>query len=250
METDSIALLLMAEDVDMLFEGDQLALSIISDDGIVEHGATFTDQGDGSGILTWQTGFIDAGVYYTTFQVQDSPGEVDWWTVRFIINNFNRTVHLEHPLPDTTLKEDSETIAVCQLNDYFSDPDGDSLTFRCVGPISNWHGKGNLVVSASDGKSNVYDFLQVMVTPVNDPPSAFDLVQPADSVYRYSYPHFQFSWQESADTVEDSVITYNLVLAFNEVEHWYRDIADTISYVDRLDFVVDPDQQTEVLWWV
>ncbi len=262
-----ISVALTASDVDLEYEGDQLTLSIADDEGIQAHNAILTDHGDGSGTLTWQTDRECAGDYFTVFQVEDRAGEVDWWTVRFIIGDVNRPVQLVRDLPDTTFAEDAAGQLICRLRDYFSDPDGDSIAFSCIDPEGltarvvkatqlylqpepNWHGDAYVVVTASDGVTSVNDTMLVTIQPVNDSPTAFDLSQPADSVFRYSYPAVLFSWQESVDIVEDSTVTYSLVLEFDGEEHYYRGMTDTSKWVPRTDFVIDVDQPTEVRWWV
>jgi len=266
-ELDLVEITLTATDVDLEYEGDQLRLTIVDDEGIQSHGAVFTDHGDGSGTLAWQTDNECAGDYYTVFQVEDLAGEVDWWTVRFMIGDVNRPVSLDRSLPDTTFAEDVAERMICRLGDFFSDPDGDSITFAAgdpeglilritadgglyMQPEPNWHGAADLVVTASDGPTSVTDTMLISVSAVNDPPTAFELIQPADSVYRYTYPFVQFSWQESVDIVEDSTVTYGLVLYFGDQEHWYRGLTDTMKWVARTDLVIEPDQPTEVRWWV
>ena len=83
------------------------------------------DHGNGSGTLTWQTDNECAGDYFTVFQVEDRAGEVDWWTIRFIVGDVNRRVVLDRNLPDTTFAEDTVEQLICRLGDYFSDPDGE-----------------------------------------------------------------------------------------------------------------------------
>jgi len=61
-------------------------------------------------------------------------------------------------------------------------------------------------------------------------------------------PSIRFRWRRSVDVVEDSLITYVLVLQFNDQEHRYENIADTSTRVSRVDF--NRNDTTLVTWWV
>jgi len=57
------------------YDGDDLAVSFSSDD--LPATATFTDQGDGSGVFSWQTTAEDAGVYKADFLLQSNDQTVE-----------------------------------------------------------------------------------------------------------------------------------------------------------------------------
>ncbi|MBT7787300.1 MAG: tandem-95 repeat protein, partial [Calditrichaeota bacterium] len=66
---------IVAGDVDLEFEGDQLTLMLLEDDGTEDRGAVFTDNEDNSGTFTWRTTSGDVGEYILTFMVEDEAGD-------------------------------------------------------------------------------------------------------------------------------------------------------------------------------
>ncbi|NQT34863.1 tandem-95 repeat protein [bacterium] len=266
-ELDSIKFDVIAIDVDMIYGGELLALRIVEENGVIARGAFFTDNGDGTGRFYWLTDYDDAGDFYIVVEARDRADVAVYADISITVNNMNRPLILEHELPDMAFAEDDSFRMDYNLNYHFSDADNDTLVFTVpehhgivylldednhlfLKPEPDWNGETEVVIAATDGFMQVTDTLIVSVESINDLPTAFDLSQPADSVYRYSYPSVQFSWQESIDIVEDSTMTYNLVMYFNDEEHWYRDLPDTTLYVMREDFVINPDEPTEVEWWV
>jgi len=104
----------------------------------------------------------------------------------------NDPPYVQDTIPDFTKDEDfTDTIQV-HLNNYFADPDNDSLTFSVVfvstqisalldndllqiSSCLNWFGDSEIIVRADDGNRNNYretaqDSFVVFVLPVNDPP--------------------------------------------------------------------------------
>jgi len=132
-------------------------------------------------------------------------------------------------LPDITIDED-ETYSGLNLNDYFSDPEGDVLTFSVVSkdsthvkvtldaggnvtikPDANWFGVCNITFEASDGDANIgepsiQDDMKVTVNSVNDLP---------------------FQKESFSDVVMFENSTYNLTLKLDEV---FGDIDDELTY--------------------
>ena len=127
-----------------------------------------TVKGDGWRIeaRTWD-GINESAPYVISFTVGDSPPEP---------SDAERLLELE---------EDSER--AIDLRTYVSDKDGDALMFRCSGP--DWltreltghvlnlvpdpdrNGVAEIEIVATDGSSNVSFELDIIVKPVNDPPS-------------------------------------------------------------------------------
>jgi len=104
----------------------------------------------------------------------------------------NDPPYVQDTIPDFTKDEDfTDTIQV-HLNNYFADPDNDSLTFSIafvstqisasldndllqISSCLNWFGDSEIIVTADDGNGNNYreaaqDSFVVNVLPVNDPP--------------------------------------------------------------------------------
>jgi len=173
------------------------------------------------------------------------------------------------PIVDQELDEDFEAYTITNLNDVFDDPDGQQLSYSVeqdnqdvtvrilnpnrlwLQPVANRHGETTVVVTAEDPSGlTVSDTFTVTVHPVNDPPTPFSLFDPADGSTVFSYPEVVFSWQRSIDAVEDSTVTYALMLHYHGAEHWYRDFADTTFAVSREELADDPEQPTAVTWFV
>jgi hypothetical protein len=85
-------------------------------------GASFTDNGDGTGTFDWTPTFDQAGVYNVLFIASD--GELaDSELVEITVNNINRPPEIE-PIADTTITE-CDTLAATFTA---TDPDGDAVT--------------------------------------------------------------------------------------------------------------------------
>jgi hypothetical protein len=266
-ESDLIEFALVAEDVDFeLDENEVLALSILDDDGISDRGARFVDNWDGTADFTWQTDYEDAGEYVPIFRVRDGAGETDQIVVNITVVNSNRPPEWVQEIEPIEFDEDDDQRMIADLNDYVSDPDGDQLRFDYIEleglsvnitgehelylqPAENWNGVTEIVIAADDGNEGfVTDTISITVNSINDLPSEFELVSPADSATVRDYPDVEFTWQRSIDMVEDSSVTYNLLLHFNEENHWFRNIEVTSFLVSRGDF--DLYLTTEVIWQV
>ncbi|MCC7430374.1 hypothetical protein IT568_05995 [bacterium] len=99
-------------------------------------------------------------------------------------------------IPDFTLPEDTNNSTLFNLNNFFSDFDGDVLTFQVensnatllsfnvdgsknfiVSASPDASGNANFVVTASDQTGTVSDTFQVTINPVNDAPFVFSPMQ-------------------------------------------------------------------------
>ncbi len=125
-EADLIEFIVTADDIDLQFEGDDLTLTITDDDGLNNRGSQFSDNGDGTGSFTWQTGYEDAGVYNPVFRVEDTAEETDQMSIRISINNVNQPpVWVD--VPDEVDGDENELL---QFTLTGSDPDGDDVTIE------------------------------------------------------------------------------------------------------------------------
>ena len=80
----------------------------------------------------------------------------------------------------------------------------DTLTFN---PIENFHIEEGteVTIRATDDEAAFNDTsFTIVINPVNDLPTAFSLLTPADDSYIADTIQVDFSWQESVDIVEDS----------------------------------------------
>jgi hypothetical protein len=118
--------------------------------------------------------------------VSDGDAEANSTLGIEITANFPPT--LDSPIPDVLFLEDDESVNVFNLNDFFNDRDGESLTFNFnytnpnlivqeksgwVTFISspNWAGSTLIIIRAQDPNGAFKeDAILVTVTPVNDPP--------------------------------------------------------------------------------
>ena len=92
-------------------------------------GATFEDN-----LFAWTPGYEQAGVYEDiVFRVWDDgePRLFDEETISITVNNINRPPVIVEQIQDTTIDEDPNPrwVEIADLDDCFSDPDGDDLVF-------------------------------------------------------------------------------------------------------------------------
>ncbi len=140
--------------------------------------------------------------------------EVGWWVTKDVFEDYEgdqvRTKHYELTdwtvnlppsvqfQPNLEMDEDVPDDSI-DLDDIFSDPDGDPLSFAVVrsGPLSveiwtgnilhidpptNGFGKWNVTISASDGiHPEVEVVIPVTIHPVDDPPALYDPLLDPDS---------------------------------------------------------------------
>ena len=242
-EGEELIFILTAQDVD--HDVDQLVWTMSDRNDLPEEGPVFTDNGDGTGTFTWTPTYDDSREppYTPTFQVEDSggdEGETDAIVVNILISNVNRdprfTEEYAEGMPDRELAEDGGLTVLYDLDDVFLDPDGDVMIFIVDAPdelqvainenneltvttIDNyWIGDPGaaIYVTADDNNGGILvDTLQVIVTPVNDPPGQFLMETPLD---RYIVPpdsdFVTFSWTESEPVFMegDDVITYIFIV--------------------------------------
>ncbi|HHE46684.1 MAG TPA: DUF1573 domain-containing protein [Bacteroidetes bacterium] len=212
----------------------------------------------------------------------DMPGDYEA-AILVVSNDFDHweweiPLHAEianHPpravgfIEDQELDEDFETYNVVDLEEIFDDPDGQPLTYSAqidnpivsaeiddedilsLEAVPNLHGTASIVVVADDRSGGAAgDTFQVTISPVNDPPTQFNLVSPEDNSTFCDNPDVPFIWEVSVDEVEDSTVSYALILEYNDEQYRHTGINDTVFLVSREEFSVDPHVETDVTWRV
>ncbi len=169
---------------------DSLSFTISNRGGLPE-GATLTDNRDGTASFSWETTNNDAGEYAPRFRVSDGRLSRE---VTVNIEVTNRVPVVEREIQDQTLQEDcGRTVLIENLNDYFSDPDGDSLAYIVQGPAAlhlrinedaltvepepnyNLSDGAEITVTATDTDGGrVSETFRLTITPVNDAPRIVD----------------------------------------------------------------------------
>ena len=83
-----------------------------------------------------------------------------------------------------------------------------------ISPVLNWSGYSNLIIYVSDGENSVSTSFGITVTPVNDPPSEFELISPTVldtfQISSLTEDTIPFVWRSSFDV--DSDLTYKLTV--------------------------------------
>ena len=173
---------------------------------------------------------------------------------------------------------DPRRIDIADLDDIFRDPDeGDSLVFsfsiseeipdslkRLLNMVINpWNflyftpadnfnipDGWDITIMAEDttGESIDYDF-HLTINPVNDLPTAFDLLTPENGSFVSDTSTVEFTWEESID-VEDSTVTYAIVFSYEDEELWYRGIEETSFTVNLAELEIGLEDTTSIEWLV
>ncbi|NQU05470.1 MAG: tandem-95 repeat protein, partial [Calditrichaeota bacterium] len=109
-------------------DGQQLTIEMASDD--LPEAAEFTDNQDGSGVLSWEIGFEDAGEYHAIFTISDGD-LTDEVEVTITVIDVNRPPLVVRPINDIRIDEDPDPreLIIADLDTIFTDPDGDELVY-------------------------------------------------------------------------------------------------------------------------
>jgi hypothetical protein len=184
------------------------------------------------------------------------------------VDNVNRAPDLAIQVPDLEFDEDGPEQQVGVLTDIFVDEDGDQMLFTVsenenilrriendvvfVQPALNWFGETEIILTADDQQGGVTtDTLQILVNSINDLPTAFTLLRPSGIDTLASLIAVKFVWEESIDIVEESPVTYELLVSIDgELVHHIVDIADTTRRIAREDLSINPDGGTLIEWYV
>jgi hypothetical protein len=156
-------------------------------------GATFINNGDRTATFSWTPGDTDEGIYDVVFTVLDDALLYDSDDVRITIDKVNQAPIFSGPIIGISSGWNEDTLQLDwdDLDNYFTDPDGDDLSYSVVNgngnhitididsdgtvdltPNLDWHGADNeIVFTASDG-SKTADSNEVtfVVDPVDDGP--------------------------------------------------------------------------------
>ncbi|MDP8238472.1 MAG: tandem-95 repeat protein [Candidatus Hatepunaea meridiana] len=260
-EGDTLVFTLQASDVD----GDVLTLALEDDAGT---GAEFVDNGDNTGTFTWLPDFEAAGDYNPVFLVSDPNNASVLHTVTISVENINRAPIIPAiGIMDQVFDEDLGPWQIADLDNIFQDLDGDVLTYAVSAPdpmlasvdannvltISapeNYHAADlSFIVTSSDAEAAMTDTFLVLISPINDAPTGFSLIDPRNRLILRN-PWMIFKWEESVDVVEDSTITYSLVLFYDDTTHWFNDLTESELLVPRTSMMSDSSDTTQIEWWV
>ncbi|NQT34860.1 T9SS type A sorting domain-containing protein, partial [bacterium] len=152
--------------------------------------------------------------------------------------------HIFSPVfPDSSL-----VISVEDGEHVFGEMGDEGLTITAD---QDWNGIDSLMLTVTDPDENSDSTYQhVIVVPVNDLPSAFGLLEPANNSEVADYPLVTFGWEESADEADDDTVTYDFVMTIDLDDHWYTGIEGTSFEINREDLSIDPNQETSLVWGV
>ena len=184
-------------------------------------------------------------------------------------------------IDDLEVNEDTGQREIADLNDVFSDPDDEELSFAIIEsadelnlliddethiltlePTENYFGESNVVIEADDGLESSEDAFRVTVIPVNDPPGVFDLISPEDAFSGIDPETYQvrFEWSDAQDVDEDSLLySLSLRVVFNNIDTTILrpGIADTVYEFENLRESIaesgifsEDTLNLEATWWV
>ena len=171
------------------------------------------------------------------------------------------------PVDDISFPEDGTGSIVLNV----SDADSDDLLYNFysnlpifefnliedslfISPLLNWNGQANLTVFVSDGENSNNISLGITVTPVNDPPSEFDLISPTVvdtfEVNISTDETIPFTWASSNDV--DSDVTYKLTVTLdypgNVYTQDYQNITDSSTSISTYEYAAFMTDLNLSLW--
>ncbi|MBI4407565.1 MAG: hypothetical protein HY565_03645, partial [Candidatus Kerfeldbacteria bacterium] len=149
-DVDSQTVAMSASDVDGALEG----AGVLVDD-------LFTDNGNKSGTLAWTTSYASAGTYQVAIAATDNNTTVSD-TMIIEVSNVNRAPTFSGALPNIAVVAGSTTAALFDLDDYFTDLDGDTLAYTVAGnedaTVTLTDGAVTITVPETTGDSLVLTF--------------------------------------------------------------------------------------------
>ena len=171
------------------------------------------------------------------------------------------------PVDDISFPEDGTGSIVLNV----SDTDSDDLLYNFYSNLPifefnliedslfissplNWNGQANLTVFVSDGENSNNISLGITVTPVNDPPSEFDLISPTVvdtfEVNISTDETIPFTWASSNDV--DSDVTYKLTVTLdypgNVYTQDYQNITDSSTSISTYEYAAFMTDLNLSLW--
>ncbi len=147
----------------------------------------FTDNGNGTGVLSLSPDYTKSGNYNVTITATDSKGASSSSTVTVTVTNVNRP-----PVLEPIGSQDVSEVSPLNFQIRGSDPDGDVLTYMATGlptgsgfdqgsrtfywtPEYNQAGPYQVTFSVSDGIASAEQVVRIAVANTNRPPS-LDLI--------------------------------------------------------------------------
>ena len=166
------------------------------------------------------------------------------------------TIQIIAPVPDLMVAEDALDFQLADLDNVFSQPpQGKTVTFSVasdtnaisvtlneshvvwVNLAENWNGVGQIYLHATMDALTVTDTVQLTVTPVNDPPTAFTLLNPEQNATISQADITNFRWTRSYDPDRIGAIQYTLIIgldnAFSVLDTTIHTGSDTSAVVTR-----------------
>jgi hypothetical protein len=148
--------------------------------------AGFLSMDSDSGVLSGTPPKGDLGDYFVNVTVNDGRDGWNYSNFTLTVQNLNDPPGINQSWADFSIDEDTIDESI-SLNDWFSDIDGDTLTFSYSGqdkfelnilatrhvrliPEANWSGYEILTFYANDSVFQVEDSVNITVLPVNDAP--------------------------------------------------------------------------------
>ncbi len=148
---------------------------------------TFTDNGDGTATLTGTPGNAEVGFHNVTLRVDDTVSVPIDQVFTIEVINVNDGPVVSVPLPDQNVQEDFTNAIIINLDQHFTDIDGNNLIYSIVhvaseidaeivgntltlNSVLNWNGTTTIQVTADDQqtRASVSDTFDVIIAPVND----------------------------------------------------------------------------------
>ena len=166
------------------------------------------------------------------------------------------TIQIIAPVADLEVAEDASDFQLADLDNVFSQPpQGKTVTFSAasdtnaigirlnesnqvtVSLAKNWNGVGHIYLRATMDALTITDTVQLTVTPVNDPPTAFELVSPENGWSGESSTCI-FRWSMSSDPDREDTLAYDFSLSrdssFAILDTMINAVADTSITLDTL----------------
>lgn len=191
--------------------------------------------------------------------------------VTITVLNINNPPEIINEIPDFDLMEDFSEVIEINLDDFFTDNDGDILTFEVIynemeislfqnenlisiNSIPNWNGVSQLIIIADDGfswrnsRDQIQDNFNINITPVNDPPEIISF--------------FPSELSMTTDLNSNIIFTVNAIDIDSEIEYsWLinnvlqnsNENFLSVFFDEEGDFEVkielnDEDYQMEIIW--
>jgi|GEM_PF-2065201 len=177
-----------------------------------------------TGLISWIPSSDQIGDHNVKTEVSDGflPDTQNWTIAVSETPVPNNSPILIQNIPDQSFDEDTTLINVFDLDDYFSDPDGDSLNYSASGANNitatinpdgtvdfsasqDWNGQENITFAASDGSLSAQDTILVTVNPVDDKPTIISTPGTA------AIQDLEYVYDVEAADADGDVLVYSLI---------------------------------------